>query len=105
MDIKGNCMNRFGEIADELTDLIEEIEQSDLSIDGEQLKLALQRAFAKACQAERTLRERAEAEPAPAPQRRRANARPEPQQPSAGVVIQLPANWRGGAARLRRLMD
>ena len=27
-------MNRFGEIADELTDLIEEMERSDLAADG-----------------------------------------------------------------------
>jgi len=98
-------MNRFGEIADELTELIEEIERSDMAVEGKALKLALERAFAKACEAERVLRARAETQPKAARPRRRAAGGPAPEAPGAGVVIQLPANWRGGAARLRRLMD
>jgi hypothetical protein len=97
-------MNRFGEIADELTDLIEEMERSGLAADGRAVKLALERAFAKACEAERSLRLRQEAAPKAARPRRRAGARAEAS-PSMGVVIELPSNWRGGAARLRRLMD
>jgi hypothetical protein len=99
-------MNRFGEIADELTDLIEEMERSDIAADGKALKLVLERAFAKACEAERALRLRQEAEPKAVRLRRRAGARVEVEAPPAtGVVIELPPNWRGGAARLRRLMD
>ena len=98
-------MNRFGEIADELTDLIEELEQSHLAADGKGLKLALERAFAKACQAERLVRERQEAEPETVRPRRRANGPAEPSRPTTGVVITLPTRWRGGAERLRRLID
>jgi len=58
-------MNRFGEIADELTDLIEELDQADLAQDGGALKLILERAFIKACEAERAMRRKAESEPKP----------------------------------------
>jgi hypothetical protein len=93
-------MNRFGEIADELTDLIEELDQADLAQDGAALKLVLERAFIKACEAERALRRRAEAEPKPAPTAVRAR-RPAARLAAggqSGVVIEMPLRWRRAAA-------
>jgi hypothetical protein len=49
-------MNRYGEIADELTDFIEEVASMGRNAQAEALKAALERAFAKACEAERALR-------------------------------------------------
>jgi hypothetical protein len=100
---KGNDMNRFGEIADELTDLIEEMEGPELAQEGRALKAALERAFVRACEAERALRRRIDAAPTPAkiPRRRLAAA----ELPRTGVVIELPLAWRLGAAAARRLGD
>jgi hypothetical protein len=95
-------MNRFGEIADELTDLIEELELHAPLAEVKPLKAALQRAFAKACEAERALRA---LEPAVPAQRSRRGRRPSPPGDGSGVVIQLPRAWRLGAAGARRLVD
>ena len=99
-------MNRLGEIADELTELIEELEQSNLAGETGALRAALQRAFAKACEAERVQRRKEPAVPRidkrPASPRARALA-PEPV--GSGVVIELRRSWRFGAARARRLND
>lgn len=86
-------MNRFGEIADELTELIEELDQPELAKEAAALKLALQRAFTKACLAERAYRHKCGETPRPAlgPQRRRAQVA---DRPSTGVVIELPRAWR-----------
>ena len=54
--MRGNDMNRFGEIADELTELIEELEGSDLADRAGPLAAALERAYVQACLAERRLR-------------------------------------------------
>jgi ATP/maltotriose-dependent transcriptional regulator MalT len=99
-------MNRFGEIADELTELMEELEQGPLSAQAKALKAALQRAVDRACEAERLLRAEEEAQPR-MPQRARcvrggANAAPAVE--VSGVVIQLPRAWRV-AASARRLHD
>jgi hypothetical protein len=106
-------MNRFGEIADELTELIEELEQPGLAAEAAALRAALQRAFGRACEADRARRTKeAGAEPAtvaaaPRPRRRataparRAEAVAEPR----GVVIQWPRAWRGAAVTARRLDD
>ena len=51
-------MNIFGRIADELTDLIEEIENSPAAKSTLTLQRTLQRAFAEACYADRAERER-----------------------------------------------
>lgn len=100
-------MNRFGEIADELTELIEELDQPHLAAEAAGLKVALERAFARACEAERVLRRKQEAEPKPmrrAVQSRRrimmggADAR-------TGVVIELPLAWRLKVAATRRQSD
>jgi hypothetical protein len=99
-------MNRFGEIADELTELMEELEQGPLSAQAKALKAALQRAVYRACEAERVLR--AEEHPQPEmPQRvRRVRGGPSaaPAAEVSGVVIQLPRAWRI-AASARRLND
>jgi hypothetical protein len=97
-------MNRFGEIADELTDLIEELERADLAVDGKGLKLALERAFAKACEAERAQRLRRVADPRAGRPRGRADVRAEAE-PVMGVVIRLPSIPRSEPPRLRRLVD
>ncbi len=91
-------MNRFGQIADELTDLIEELDHPDLVSGAGPLKAALQRAFAKACEAERVLRLKKQAEP-------RLERAASPGRPGFGVVIELPLAWRPGAARARRLLS
>jgi len=100
-------MNRFGEIADELTDLIEEMDQPHLAAEAEGLKIALERAFAKACEAERVLRRKQEA--GPKPMRRAVNSRRQVAQDAGvartGVVIELPLAWRLSVAASRRLSD
>jgi hypothetical protein len=53
-------MTRFGEIADELTELIEDLGRAPMAQDSEPLRAALQRAFVQACLAERTVRRRSE---------------------------------------------
>jgi hypothetical protein len=104
-------MNRFGEIADELTELIEELDQPGLSRDARALKAALQRAFAKACEAERAMRLKEQAEPAealtPKPRRRAAVGAAGAPQPAAerGVVIPWPRAWRVAGSAARRLDD
>jgi hypothetical protein len=82
-------MNRFGEIADELTDLIEELERESLSDESAALKLALERAFDRACEAERGLRLKAVGESCgyPGPARR---AFPAGGWTQSAVVIELP---------------
>jgi len=50
-------MHRFGEIADELTDLIEELELPTYRDDARVLIKDLQRAFHSACLADRAVRE------------------------------------------------
>jgi hypothetical protein len=103
-------MNRFGEIADELTDLIEELDQLGLASEanGQALKAALMRAFAKACEAERATRLKAEREPL-AEKRRACARRPvraEAKPLVSGVVIELPLEWRRKrAAMLARRLD
>jgi hypothetical protein len=90
-------MNRFGEIADELTDLIEELDDPRLAEAAGPLQTALERAFARACEAERALRKAAEAERAKevravgARWDRASRAPPK----EGGVVIRLPVAWRG----------
>jgi hypothetical protein len=99
-------MNRFGEIADEITELIEELERADLAAAGRPLKAALERAFARACESERRLRLHTEAMEgaAPGPRKRRQaagaclDAAPERQ---SAVIIQLPQAWRGASPRAR----
>lgn len=106
-------MNRFGEIADELTDLIEELDSPELAAEAKRLKVALERAFARACEAERSLRQKTEASPARGqpirrgPVVRRAATGLAMSGPGlSGQVIELPASWRGAAlARTRRLND
>lgn len=102
-------MNCFGEIADELTDLIEELDQPRLASEGRALKAALMRAFAKACEAERAARLKAESDPLPEKLRVRARrpARPEAEPRVSGVVIKMPLAWRRrrAAAIARRLND
>jgi len=97
-------MNRFGQIADELTDLIEELDHLDLVGESGPLKAALQRAFAKACEAERVLRLKTQAAPRPA-NRQRLERAESPARAGFGVVIELPRAWRPGAAGARRLND
>lgn len=63
-------MNRFGEIADELTDILEELEQADLAPEAKRLKAALERAFLRACEAERSLRMKSADQPLALPRRR-----------------------------------
>jgi hypothetical protein len=53
-------MNRFGQIADELSELIEELETPALKPDSTALRRALQRAFVQACLAEQAMRRREE---------------------------------------------
>ena len=99
-------MNRFGEIADELTELMEELEQGALSAPAKALKTALQRAVDRACEAERVLRGEEDAQPK-MPQRARrvrGGASTAPAVEVSGVVIQLPRAWRI-AASARRLND
>ena len=100
-------MNRFGEIADELTELIEELEQGALSAQAKALKMALQRAVDRACEAERVLRVEEDAQPR-APRRARrvqgGGASAVSAVDVSGVVIQLPRAWRI-AASARRLND
>ena len=48
-------MNLFGELADELTDLIEQVEGCWPSPETEALVRALHRAFVEACKADRAL--------------------------------------------------
>ena len=105
-------MNRFGEIADELTELIEELDQPGLSADARALKAALQRAFSKACQAERAARLNEQAEPdrteTPKPRRRAAAGRGErasEHRAGGGVVIPWPRAWRLTADGTRRFDD
>jgi hypothetical protein len=102
-------MNRFGEIADELTDLIEELDQPLLAPEGRALKTALMRAFTKACEAERAARLRTESEPLQEKRRVRARrpASAEVAPPSSAVIIKLPLAWRrrAAAAIARRLND
>jgi len=89
-------MNRFGEIADELTELMEELEQGALSAQAKALKTALQRAVDRACEAERVLRGEEDAQPK-MPQRARrvrGGASTAPAVEVSGVVIQLPRAWR-----------
>jgi hypothetical protein len=99
-------MNRFGEIADELTELMEELEQGALSAHSKALRTALQRAADRACEAERVLRAEEDARPE-IPQRARrvrGGASAAPAIEVSGVVIQLPRAWRV-AANARRLND
>lgn len=99
-------MNRFGEIADELTELIEELEHGPLAVQAKGLNAALQRACDKACEAERVLRAVQDAEPK-MPKlavRARGGANVAHELAVSGVVIQLPRAWRG-AASARRLND
>jgi hypothetical protein len=100
-------MNRFGEIADELTELIEELDRPNLAVEAAALKVALERAFAKACVAERALRLKQEAEPKPVRRavhsRRRVVAGSDDGR--SGVVIELPLAWRLAVAATRRLND
>ena len=100
-------MNRFGEIADELTDLIEELDQPHLVKEAAGLKIALERAFAKACEAERVLRRKQEG--APKPMRRAVNSRhqlaPDAAVAKTGVVIEMPLAWRLSVGAARRLSD
>jgi hypothetical protein len=49
-------MNRFGEMADELSELIEELEASPFQQDAIALCGALQRAFVHACLADQKMR-------------------------------------------------
>jgi hypothetical protein len=95
-------MNRFGEIADELTDLIEELEAPGLASESKALRAALARAFSKACEAERVLRLKQQAEPIATarPLRRRAAGGA-----GFGVVIELPVDWNRPASPDRRLND
>ncbi len=58
-------MNRFGEIADELTDLVIELEEPRYEADAQALLRALQRAFDQACLAERVVRRRKNGAPEP----------------------------------------
>lgn len=100
-------MNRLGEIADELTELIEELDRPELAAVAGALKVALERAFEKACIAERTLRLNQEAEQQQVrqkvrPRRRVAGGAGDGR---SGVVIQLPLAWRLGVAASRRLND
>ncbi|MDR3512558.1 MAG: hypothetical protein P4L73_13065 [Caulobacteraceae bacterium] len=91
-------MNRFGEIADELTDLIEELERSDLAGESKRLRVALARAFDRACEADRSLRLKTEAMGHAVPPARRARQGHRATGgfgPSANV-IELPA-WRAAA--------
>jgi hypothetical protein len=97
-------MNRFGEIADELTELIEELDRGELAGKSRALKSALERAFARACEAERVLRAQQEAEPKMPQRAVSAGARPLRAVEVSGVVIQLPRAWRVGA-NSRRLSD
>jgi hypothetical protein len=96
-------MNRFGEIADELTELMEELDHPDLAPDAKRLLAALERAFARACEAERALRLRHEAQPLV----RRARAARSAAAPALSAqVIELPRAWRPRpAAQARRLND
>ena len=55
-------MTPFGALADELTEAIEGIENSSHAADATALCRALQQAFKRACELDRTLRKRAEAE-------------------------------------------
>jgi hypothetical protein len=99
-------MNRFGEIADELTELMEELEQGPLSAQAKALKTALRRAVDRACEAERVLRAEEDAQPE-MPQRARrvrGGASAAPAVEVSGVVIQMPRAWRI-AASARRLND
>lgn len=89
-------MNRFGEIADELTDLLEELDRPELAGEGRRLKGALQKAFARACEAERTMRQRAEAE-APA-----AEVAVRAQPVFTAQVIDLAHVWAGGGRERAR---
>jgi hypothetical protein len=103
-------MNRFGEIADELTDLIEELDRTEPGAGIKALKAALERAFARACEAERALRLKTEAEAraggAPArPKRPAAGASAAAKPPRSAIVIELPRPWRTAAAAARRLND
>jgi hypothetical protein len=92
-------MNRFGEIADELIDLIEELDDPALADLGEALRTALERACARACEAERSLRLQAQAAPQSG---QRAVGRAHRQsamvqtETGSAVIIQLRA-WRGEA--------
>jgi hypothetical protein len=54
-------MNKFGQLADDLTDMIEELEASEHADLATPLCRALQRAFIKACELDRLLRKRHEA--------------------------------------------
>ena len=49
-------MNRFGEIADEMTELLEELEHPRYAAYATPLRRVLERAFARACEAERVAR-------------------------------------------------
>lgn len=80
-------MNRFGEIADDLTDMLEELERAELAPEARLLKTALERAFVRACEAERSLRLKS-AEPVLA----RAHRRRVDTSRSA-EVISLPRRW------------
>jgi len=101
-------MNRFGEIADELNELIEELERGPLAARSKALRSALQRAADRACEAERVLRAEEEAQPEAPKRVRRSNggasAAPTQAVDVSGVVIQLPRAWRA-AAGARRLHD
>jgi hypothetical protein len=101
----GERMNRYGEIADELTELVEELDGPDAPREVRLLKAALQRAFARACEAERMLRLQEQAVPVlarPAPRARRRPGRSEHGQ-KRGVVIHLSSACRAGGAAARRL--
>lgn len=98
-------MNRFGEIADELTELIEELEHGPLSAQASALKAALQRAVNRACEAERVLRAEEDARPkAPRMPKRvswAGGVGATPAVAASGVVIQLPRAWRIAAGACR----
>lgn len=79
-------------MADELTDMLEELERNDLAPDAKRLKAALERAFVRACEAERSLRQRSAAQ-APAGPRRRAGVN----LGRSAEVISLPRRWEADA--------
>jgi hypothetical protein len=89
-------MNRFGEIADELTDLIEELDHPDLADFAQPLRQALERAFIRACEAERRVRLES---PARVPGKRPALV-DRPDQRTA-VVIAFAERRRGATCRGR----
>jgi hypothetical protein len=78
-------MNRFGEIADQLTELLEELDRPDLAPDAQALKRALKKAVARACEADRALDESTGHKPRARP--KRANS-----QPWSAVVVPFPAH-------------